>query len=106
MGGSVSWVAHPVFYSLLAELAQHRKWYGVASFFGIVVLGTRKPFLAQGGYVCWWRCWISLMRDLARLYQQCLSVPTTSLGMLQLGVLLLGGHVLHKVVKRFLEGWR
>ena len=41
-GWSVSWVAPPAFFFLLAGLEQHRKWEGVARFFGVIALGSRR----------------------------------------------------------------
>ena len=47
-------------------------------------MGNRKPNLAQGGYVCWGRCWVSVIRNLAKLYWKCLTLVTKYLGMLLL----------------------
>ena len=102
-GWCVSWVAPPVFSFIFAELGQHRKWEGVAIFFGIVALGSRKPILAQDGHVGWERWWISMIGALKKLHQNCLTFATTSLGML-LPSFCFGGHALHKIIKRFLEG--
>ena len=55
---SVRWVVPPVLF-ILAKLEQHRKWEGVASFFGIVALGSRKPIFAQDWYVCSGGYWTS-----------------------------------------------
>ena len=71
----------PFFYFILAEL-EHRKWKRVASFFGTITLGSCKPVLAQGGFVCWGG--ISVIGDLAKLYMNCLNFATTSLGILLL----------------------
>ena len=49
-GWSVSSAATPVFYFLLVEWKQRRKWEGVASFFRIAALGYRK--LTPSGWVC------------------------------------------------------
>ena len=74
------------FFSSLAGLGQHQKWEGVASFFGIVTLGSRKPILAQDWYGCWRRCWIPAIGALAKLHQNCLTFVTTHLGMLLLSL--------------------
>ena len=82
-GLSVSWVAPPVFYFLLAGLEQHRKWEGVASFFGIVALGSRKAN-SRLGLVCLLGEVLDSKRALAKLHRYCLTFATTCLGMLLL----------------------
>ena len=92
-GWSVSWVAPPVFYFLLAGLEQHREWEGVSSFFGIVALGSRKPILAQDWFVCWGEvlglCEKSSSGAASELFDLCDSMPwDAAAGLLFLGVML------------------
>ena len=94
----------PLFYFLLAERKQHRKWEGVASFFGIIALGYRKPTLVQGGYVCWRRFWISVTEDVAKLYPKRLNFATTSLGMVPLSFCFGGSCFAKKKCQMILEG--
>ena len=92
-----------LFSSCWTTAEQHRKWEGVASFFGIVALGSRKPILAQDWYVCWGRYWISAKRALAKLHQYCLNFVTACLGMLLLSFCL-GGSCFAKDHQSVLEG--
>ena len=90
-GWSVSWVASPFFFLFflldLSNIENER----VASFFGIVALGSQKPILAQDWYVCWGSYWFSAKRPLAKLHQYCSTFVTTCLGMLLLSFCFFGG---------------
>ena len=77
---------HLPFFSL------QRKWEGVESFFGIVALGSRKPFFAQDWYVCQ-RYWISAKRAPSKPHQCCLTLATTCLDKLLLGFVLEGDDI-------------